>query len=310
MELSIVIPVYQSAPTLHSLLERVSKACVVVSDSYQIILVDDGSTDESWSIIESLAATNNKITGLKLSRNFGQHHAITAGLDFCYGNWVVVMDCDLQDVPEEIPVLYKKALQGYDIVLARRMQRTDSFFKRKFSKLFFAVFGYFTGIKYDAAIANFGVYSKKVIKVIKNMKEPMRAFFPMVQWVGFSKTTVEVAHGSRHAGKSTYNFRKLFKLAFDILLSYSDKPLRIIVKLGFVIAAISFAAALFTLFRYFNNEITVSGYTSIIISLWFLGGLLIFTLGIIGLYISRIFAGIKNRPLYIIDKSVNIHVGD
>lgn len=310
MELSIVIPVYQSAQTLHALLERVSKACAVVSNSYQIILVDDGSTDESWSIIENLATDNNKITGLKLSRNFGQHHAITAGLDFCCGNWVVVMDCDLQDVPEEIPALYNKTLEGYDIVLARRMQRTDSFFKRKFSKLFFAVFGYFTGIKYDASIANFGVYNKKVINAIKKMKEPMRAFFPMVQWVGFSKTAVEVAHGSRYAGKSTYNFGKLFKLAFDILLSYSDKPLRIIVKLGFIIAAFSFTAALVTLFRYFNNEITVSGYTSIIISLWFLGGLLIFTLGIIGLYISRIFTGIKNRPLYIVDKSVNIHLDE
>ncbi|MFN8251944.1 MAG: hypothetical protein U0V75_08690 [Ferruginibacter sp.] len=196
-------------------------------------------------------------------------------------------------------------MEGYDIVLARRNDRTDSFIKN--FKTFLQCFGYFTGINTMPRVANFGVYSSKVIHVIKGMKEPMRAFFPMVQWVGFSRTAVDVNHGARHAGRSTYNFKKLFKLAFDILLSYSDKPLRMIVKLGFVIAAISFGAALFTLFRYFNNEITVSGYTSIIISLWFLGGLIIFTLGIMGLYISRIFAGIKNRPLYIVDKTVNVH---
>lgn len=307
MDLSVVIPVYQASESLQELTERISRSLESLVKSYNIILVDDGSKDNSWNVIEKLGGVNDRVTGLKLSRNFGQHHAITAGLDYCYGDHVIVMDCDLQDVPEEIPKLYKKALEGYDIVLARRNDRTDSFIKKNFSKLFFAVFGYFTGIKYDASVANFGVYSSKVIHVIKGMKEPMRAFFPMVQWVGFSRTAVDVNHGARHAGRSTYNFKKLFKLAFDILLSYSDKPLRMIVKLGFVIAAISFGAALFTLFRYFNNEITVSGYTSIIISLWFLGGLIIFTLGIMGLYISRIFAGIKNRPLYIVDKTVNVH---
>lgn len=306
MELSIVIPVYQAAESLEELIRRIKDAAGAITNEYTIILVDDGSTDQSWKIIEAAGRKDTHVTGLKLSRNFGQHHAITAGLDFCAGNRVVVMDCDLQDIPEEIPKLYNKALEGYDIVLGRRAVRADSFIKRAFSKLFFSVFSYFTGIKYDASIANFGIYSQKVINVIKQMKEPMRAFFPMVQWVGFNKAAIDIVHGSRAAGESTYTYKKLFRLASDIILSYSDKPLRVIIKLGFIISAFAFVAAIYTIFKYFNNEITVTGYTSIIISVWFLGGLIIFILGVIGLYISRIFTGIKNRPFYIVDKTVNV----
>jgi len=201
--------------------------------------------------------------------------------------------------------LYKKAQEGYDIVFAKRTNRTDSFIKKIFSRLFFSVFSYLTGIKYDASVANFGIYDAKVINVIRQMKEPMRAFFPMVQWVGFSRTSVAVDHGSRFEGKSTYTFKKLSRLAADIILSYSDKPLRIIVKLGFIISLLAFIAAVYTLVKYFNNQIVVSGYTSIILSIWLLGGLIIFILGVIGLYIARIFSGIKNRPFYIVDKKIN-----
>jgi polyisoprenyl-phosphate glycosyltransferase len=307
MLLSIVIPVYRAEDIVDELIKRI-KASVssITVNEYEIILIEDGSADNTWKLIENKCKSESSIVAIKLSRNFGQHHAITAGLDFCKGDWVVVMDCDLQDRPEEIPRLFQKATEeGFDIVFAKRNSRTDSFIKKVFSRFFFWAFSYLTGIKYDSTIANFGIYNTKVIDAIKSMKEPMRAFFPMTQWVGFSKGAIDVVHGERFSGKSTYRFGDLIKLASDIILSYSDKPLKIIIRLGFMISLFSFVAAIYTLIKYFNNEIVVSGYTSIFISIWFLGGLIIFILGVIGLYISRIFAGVKNRPFYIVDKRIN-----
>jgi polyisoprenyl-phosphate glycosyltransferase len=307
MLISIVIPVYQAEKIVVELIDRINAAMEFANGNYQVVLVDDGSSDNSWEMIEKICDGQSEIKAIKLSRNFGQHHAITAGLDYSSGNWVVVMDCDLQDRPEEISRLYQKAVEGFDIVFARRNNRTDSLWKKATSYFFYKLYSYYTGIRYDGTIANFGIYSSKVVATINTMKEPMRAFSPMVRWVGFKKTSIEVEHGARFSGKTTYSMAKLLKLAFDIILSYSDKPLRIIVRLGFFIASSAFIAAICILYKYFNGKITVSGYTSIIISIWFLGGLIILILGILGLYISKIFAGIKNRPLYIIDKKININ---
>ena len=305
MLLSIVIPVYQAEEIVHELFRRIEASLSSVLN-YELILVDDGSKDRSWDEIEKLSTVDKKLKAIKLSKNFGQHYAITAGLDFCKGDWIVVMDCDLQDRPEEIKRLVDKALEGYDIVFAKRINRTDSFRKRLFSRLFYKIYSYLTGIKYDGSIANFGIYSSKVIEVIKNMREPLRAFSPMVRWVGFNKSYIQVEHGARYKGASTYNFRKVFNLGADIILSYSDKPLKIIIRLGFIISMLSFAIAFYYLISYWMGEILVSGFTTLVLSIWFLGGLIIFILGVIGLYISKIFAGIKNRPLYIIDKSINL----
>jgi dolichol-phosphate mannosyltransferase len=191
-------------------------------------------------------------------------------------------------------------------VLAKRIHRTDSFRKKLLSRLFYKIFSFLAGVKYDGDAGNFGVYSKKVIDVLKNMKEPMRAFSPMVRWVGFSKAFIPVEHGERFNGKSTYSLKKIFNLAGDIILAYSDKPLKIIIQTGFIISFISFLIGVYYLITYFEGRILVPGYISIILSIWFLGGLIILNLGVIGLYISKIFAGIKNRPLYIIDKSINV----
>ena len=305
MVISIVIPVYMAGDIVPELLRRLKLSLVNVTGDYEIILVEDGSTDNSWPVISAFAQDNKKIKAIKLSRNFGQHYAITAGLDAANGDWVVVMDCDLQDRPEEIPALYNKANEGYDIVYAQRINRRDSFWKKTFSKMFYKVYSFLAGIKYDGHVANFGIYSKKVIQVLKTMKEPMRAFAPMVRWVGFKKAFIKVEHGERFSGRSTYSSKKIFNLAADIILAYSDKPLRIIIRIGFLISLISFLIAVYYLILYFAGRILVPGYVSIILSIWFLGGLIILNLGVIGLYISKIFAGIKNRPLYIIDKSIN-----
>jgi len=306
MQVSVVIPVYQAKNIIAELLRRLEISLLKITSNYELLLIDDGSTDNSWQAIEDAAYENKNIKAIKLSRNFGQHYAITAGLDACGGTWVIVMDCDLQDRPEEIPALYSKAMEGFDIVFAQRINRTDSFWKKVLSKLFYKVYSLLAGIKYDGNVGNFGIYNKKVIETLKTMREPMRAFSPMVRWVGFNKAFITVEHGERFSGKSTYSLRKVFSLAGDIILAYSDKPLKIIIQIGFLISFISFLIAVYYLVIYFEGRILVPGYISIILSIWFLGGLIILNLGVIGLYISKIFAGIKNRPLYIIDKSINI----
>jgi dolichol-phosphate mannosyltransferase len=305
MEISIVIPVYRAELIVDELVARLCAALDAITSQYEIILVDDCGPDKSWDKIVSNAANNNKIIGIKLSRNFGQHHAITAGLDKCTGNWVVVMDCDLQDQPEEIGKLYQKAKEGYDIVFARRAQRQDTFIKRFTSQLFYKGFAYLSGIPQDGTIGNFGIYNRKVILAINSMREPMRAFAPMARWVGFNRTAIDVAHAERFEGSSSYNWSRLITLALDIAMAYSDKPLKLTVKLGIGISVLSVLYTLYNIVLYNMGIIKLSGYTSLIVSIWFLSGLTIFTLGILGLYLGKVFEGIKDRPLYIIDKTTH-----
>lgn len=302
MHLSIVSPVYQAQHIIDELVKRISASVQTFTNDYEIILVDDCGPDLSWDKILENAAIDNRVKGIRLSRNFGQHHAITAGLDAANGDWIVVMDCDLQDRPEEIPNLYHKALEGFEIVFARRVDRRDSFIKKQSSDLFYRMFSYLSGIPQDGTIANFGIYSNKVIRAINSMREPMRAFTPMARWVGFSKTAVDVKHDERFEGKTSYSWNKLVKLALDIALAYSDKPLMLVIKTGFLISSLSLLYTIYNVILYFTGDIKVTGFASLIVSIWFLSGLIIFILGIVGLYIGKIFDGIKNRPLYLIDR--------
>ena len=305
--ISIVSPVYRAENILPELVRRIETSLFKFTNDIEIILVEDGSLDKSWEEIEKLSKDKEFIKGIKLSRNFGQHYAITCGLDYASGDWVVVMDCDLQDKPEEIEKLYNKAKEGFEIVFARRAKRNDSFFKKLGSLIFYRVFTYLSGIKQDGTIANFGIYSKKAIDSVNSMREPMRAFTPMMKWVGFKCIAIDVEHCKRFEGNSSYNISKLVNLALDISLAYSDKPLKLTVRLGLIISSISFIFALISVIRYFLGYITISGYASLIVSIWILSGIIIFSIGILGLYITKIFEGIKNRPLYLIDKQINLN---
>lgn len=304
MHISIISPVYRAELILDELVKRIENSVKNITTDFEIILVEDAGPDNSWKVIEKLAAKNPRIKGIKLSRNFGQHYAITAGLDQAKGDWVVVMDCDLQDRPEEIPTLYAKAQEGFDVVLARRANRQDGFLKRLSSKLFYRTLAWLTGSHQDETIANFGIYSKAVITQITTMRESIRYFPTMVRWVGFRQTTLDVIHAANESRTSAYNFKKLFNLALDIMLAYSDKPIRLTVKFGLLVALMGFLFAIFTLIRYLQGEIIVAGYASMIISLWLLSGFLLVTLGMVGLYIGKTFEGVKNRPIYIIEKIV------
>lgn len=303
--ISIVSPVYKAEKILPALIERIEASVSKITDDFEVILVEDCGPDNSWEVIEKFAKNNPNVIGLKLSRNFGQHYAITAGLDRAKGDWVVVMDCDLQDQPEEIEKLYNKAKEGYDVVLASRYERKDHFFKRFFSKLFYRTLGYLTGSEQDESIANFGLYSQNVIKSVSSMRESIRYFPTMIKWVGFKTAKVNVDHDDRLDGSSSYNFRRLINLALDIILAFSDKPIRLVIKAGLIISLGSLVIALIYFLKWLSGDVIILGYTSLIISVWLLSGIILSTLGIIGLYIGKIFEGVKGRPIYIIEKTTN-----
>lgn len=303
MKLSIVSPVYRAELVLDELVERISNSIPSAFNSFEIILIDDFSPDNSWKKIMEIAKKNQNVTGFKLSRNFGQHYAITAGLNQVSGDYIVVLDCDLQDQPEEIEKLFNESQKGFDIVLARRYERKDTFFKKTVSKLFYKTLSYLTGTKQDATVANFGIYSKKVIDEVVKLQEKIKYFPTMVKWVGFSTSYVDVEHASRAEGKSNYNLKKLINLALDIILAYSDKPLRLIIKFGLTIAFISFLMVVYVVYSKITGHFNVSGYASLLSSIWFLSGCILTTLGIVGLYVGKTFEGVKNRPTYIIEKT-------
>ncbi len=306
IHISIVIPVYKAEKIIPELIERIDDAILRITSEYEIIMVEDCGPDNSWEVIKTLSKANPRVNGIKLSRNFGQHYAITAGLDIAKGDWVVVMDCDLQDQPEEIAKLYMKAMGGYDIVLAKRISRQDGLFKRLTSKIFYRFLGYMTETEQDSSIANFGVYNRKVISAITEMREQIRFFPTAVQWVGFNKVSIEIQHAARFEGSSSYDIKKLTSLAFNIIVAFSEKPLKLVVKLGIFISGISFIAAVILAMFALSGKFSVTGWSSLMISICFFSGLIIFILGIIGLYLSRVFNEVKRRPLYIVGDKTNI----
>jgi dolichol-phosphate mannosyltransferase len=287
------------------LVQEIHTHILSITNNYEIILVDDGSKDNSWKEIENISSTDAKVKGIKLSRNFGQHYAIIAGLEQATGEWIAVMDCDLQDNPEEIPALYNKAQEGFAIVTASRTDRKDPFLKKCSSRLFWKTLSYLTGMSLNYKVANFGIYHKDVIKAITSLKESIPFFPTMVLWTGYKRTTIGVEHGFRHSGETGYSYYRMIKLAIDIILANSDKPIRIVIRVGFGISMISFLIGLYYFVLHLANKIIIPGFTSLIISIWFLGGLTILILGILGLYLGKTFEGVKGRPNYIIEKTTN-----
>ena len=306
--ISVVIPVYKAENCLHALYDRLVASLETITQDFEIILVEDCGGDRSWDIILELARSDPRVKGIQFSRNFGQHYGITAGLDYCDGNWVVVMDCDLQDRPEEIPRLYAKAQEGYDIVLAKRGKRKDPPLKQLSSWLFYKVFNYLTELKYDGEVGNFRIISRQVTQYFCLMRERLRFFGGLVDWMGFETAHVQISHDKRLEGKSTYTFAKLWKLATETIIDYSDKPLRLSIKLGFLISSLSFLYGIYIVIKVILYGSPVMGWSSLIVSLYFLGGIIIAILGIVGVYLGKTFDQTKQRPLYIIRNSQNINL--
>ena len=306
MKLSIVSPVYRGEKMLEELVRRIIVSVTPITDEYEIILVNDQSPDDSWSVIKRLCKEDDHVKGINLSRNFGQHYAITAGLSKSLGEWVVVMDCDLQDRPEEIPNLYLKAMEGYDSVFAQRVERQDTFLKRLSSTIFYKVFSFLTDSKQDKNVANFGIYHRKVVNAILAMGDSIRYFPIMAQWVRFSKFYLPVVHAERKEGMSSYNLFKLLKLASDNMIGFSDKPLRLMLRFGFYVVLISLLFALYIFIKWALGQIVVSGFATLVISIWLAVGIITMMLGITGMYVGKIYDRVKGRPIFIIEETCNL----
>lgn len=306
--LSIVVPVYGSPESLEPLHARLGAVCRDLGAHHELILVDDRCPKGSWQKIRGLAKKDPKVVGVRLSRNFGQHAAIQAGLAHSRGDWVVVMDCDLQDRPEEIPQLLARAAEGYDVVRGERLARNDSWLRRAFSRGFYAVLSYLTDTPQSPGVANFGVYRRKVIDAVLEWQEESKYFPAIIPWVGFNHDTIGVRHDRRGSGKSSYSFKKLLRLASDVIVGFSDKPLRLIVKTGILFAGLAFLTAAYIFMAKLTGQIEVEGWTAIMVSLWFLGGLMLAALGINGLYVGRILAESKGRPTFVVDELLSQEV--
>lgn len=304
MDISVVIPVYGCRKALPELHRRLTDVLTKTVKDYEIIYVDDSCPQDSWVEIEKICDEDKHAVGIELSRNFGQMKALLAGLDNSSGDWVVVMDCDLQDKPEEIEKLYAKALEGNDIVFARRKNRKDNFMKKFFSYMFYKFYEFSTDTEYDATISNFSIVKRCVIDSYLKMRENNRSYVIYLKWLGFKQAYVDVEHCERYEGKTSYTFKKRMNVALDILTSQSDKILRFTVKFGFLMTLLSVLAIIFFIVQYFTVQM-LPGWTSIIVVLFFIGGLLLFTLGIVGVYVGNIFMQTKERPLYVIRQIKN-----
>lgn len=303
--ISVVIPVYKAENCLHELYRRLKASLEEITQDFEIVLVEDCGGDRSWDIIVELHRLDSRVKGIQFSRNFGQHYGITAGLSHADGDWVVIMDCDLQDRPEEIPRLYAKAGEGYDVVMTRRGKRKDRLLKRVTSALFYKIFSFLTSLKYDAQTGNFRIISREVATNFLNMREQLRFFGGLIGWMGFPTASIDVHHDESFDGKTTYTYRKLWKLATETIIAYSDKPLRLSINIGFFISSFAFLYGGYIIFRALTYSESIMGWSSLIVSLYFLFGIVIVNLGIIGIYLGKTFDETKKRPLFIIRRTTS-----
>jgi dolichol-phosphate mannosyltransferase len=306
VHLSVVIPVYNESSLIDELVKRVKANVNLITQDYELIIVDDGSQDNTWNSIEKEAKSENRIKGIKFSRNFGHHYAITAGVHNSNGEWVVVMDGDLQDRPEVIPDLYKKAQEGFDVVFVSRKNRPEKLYYRIAQKIFYWILRSLSGLDFDSRQANFSIITKKVAEAFKNFPEYARFYGSTIKWLGFKRSHVIADHGRRHSGKPSYTLKKRIKLASDIILSFSERPLKFAIGLGMFISTVSLLIAVWICYRSIRWGFTVSGWPSLMVAIFFLGGIILIVLGIIGIYLGRIFQEVKRRPLFIISDKINV----
>ena len=306
MDISVVIPVYGCKAALPELHRRLCESLSTIAETYEIILVEDNCPQNSWEEIEKICAEDKIVKGIHFSRNFGQIKAITAGLDHSSGDWIVVMDCDLQDRPESIPEMYRKAQEGYDVVFARREGRKDTAVTKFLSKAFYMVYDYFTDGAFDSAICNFSVSRRVVIDAYCRMREQNRAYTMFIKWLGFKQTAIDMSADERFEGSSSYNLKKKLKMAFEIITSQSNKPLYFSVKAGFIIAFLALLYIIYLVLRAVFGGDLLTGWTTIVASIYLMGGLILCAIGVVGIYVGNIFNEAKDRPLYVIKESLNL----
>ena len=304
--LSVVVPVYGCCNCLGELTKRLFAVAEQLAVPMEIILVNDSSPDASWNGIKRLAEADARVKGINLSRNFGQHFAITAGLFYAVGDWVAVMDCDLQDVPEELPKLYRKAQEGFDAVFGRRAVRQDRWLKRMTSFVFLKSLSWLARTSIDPAIANYSVVSSRVVADLRRMNERHRSYGMLVHLATSKIVSIDIEHASRAYGESSYTLVTKLRLAADLVISHSIRPLYVSVFAGFGFSAIGFLGILYLLARYFLHGIAVEGWASTIVSIWLVGGALMFSQAILGLYLGKVLEQVKERPLFLVAETLNL----
>jgi glycosyltransferase involved in cell wall biosynthesis len=305
IKISIVSPVYRSEKIIDELVRRIIEEVKKITDDFEIILVEDGSPDNSWTKIEENCLKDNRVKGIKLSRNFGQHYSITAGLEASKGDFVVVMDCDLQDNPKYISELYNKAQEGYEIVYTQKSERKHSFFKNFTAGLFFSVFNWLSDSQ-DAGkmVGSFSILSRKVVDNFIKIKDYHRHYLMVLRWMGFKHTYITIEHEKRYAGKSSYNFWRLLKHAVSGVTSQSDKLLYISITVGFLFFIFSIFAAVYLIYLYLEHGFK-TGWTSTVVLILLSTGIILMSIGFTGIYIGKIFEQVKERPLYLVEKKTN-----
>ena len=304
--LTIVAPAYNEESLIKEFIKEVTLQVEKITPDYEVIIVDDGSMDLTWSEITKECESNKKIKGIKLSRNFGHHYAITAGLFASKGQWTVVMDSDLQDRPEVIVDLLKKAQEGFDVVFVNRVDRPESVLYKMCQRFFYFILNILSGLDFDSRQANFSIISEKVVRAFKSLPENGRFYGSSIKWLGFEKTAIEAKHGNRLSGKPSYTIRKRIRLATEIILSFSERPLIFSVILGLFVSFLALCLTFLVLFKSISEGFEVSGWASLIVSILFTSGGILTMIGLLGIYVGRIYTEVKSRPLFIVSERKNL----
>jgi dolichol-phosphate mannosyltransferase len=303
-EISIIVPCYNEEGNIQLMYNRLVSSLSDITANFEIIYINDGSKDNSYNELLRLSHEDSRVKYINFSRNFGHQIAVTAGLDFSKGDAVVIIDGDLQDPPEIIPEMYTKHKEGFEVVYGQRSKRNgDSLFKKLTAKYFYRILKKITNINIPVDTGDFRLIDRKIVDNLKNMPEQNKFLRGQIAWLGYRQTSVIFERDERKFGETGYPFSKMLKFALDGITSFSDVPLQFVTKTGIFISFISLLVILYAMFSHFVLEKTITGWTSLIISSMFIGGVQLISIGIIGEYISRINKNVQNRPLYIIDQT-------
>ena len=304
--ISIVIPVYNEQETLGALVERLTAVLNSMGEPWEVLFVNDGSTDGSAALLEKFHGDDPRMKTLALSRNFGHQVAVTCGLDHACGDAVVVMDGDLQDPPEVLPDLIRTWRDGFDVVYAVRKQRKENLVKVWAYKAFYWTLRKVSYLDIPLDSGDFSLMDRRVVDLLSRMPERNRFVRGLRTWVGLKQTGYEYEREARYAGESKYSLGKLFRLAFDGLISYSFVPLRVVSNLGMFVSLTAMLYMVYLLVAQTFGETTLQGWTSTVVIVLFLGGIQLLALGIIGEYIGRIFDEVKQRPQYVVSDALGV----
>ena len=303
-DLSVVIPIYNEEGNIPLLYERLTAVMQGMGISWEFIFINDGSRDRSIQLLKELGGKDPRVRYIDFSRNFGHQIAVSAGLDHSRGEAVVIMDADLQDPPELLPDMYRKYKEGFEVVYARRRSREgESWFKKTTARLFYRMLSRLSTVEIPLDTGDFRIIDHKVVEVLRNMPEKSKFLRGQISWIGFRQTFLEYDRQERHAGETNYPFKKMLSLALDGITGFSDLPLRFVTYFGLLVTGFAFLGTLYVLYSRFVMRDYVEGWSSLMITVLFIGGVQMIAIGVIGEYLSRIHANVRNRPLYIVRES-------